>query len=201
MKELTDSAAINDAVYEMNFNGGYPCVRLAVGTVSDKEPGGMIPEEDYYHFAPPTKDEKILFEQALPENGKVSVYRAVKKEEKQHNGCCCHHSLEKGESRIVTGRKVLAHGPVWVWAAIAIGLPVEGSEAPYLVVEAADTYGSENTNESEMIGYLSGKQREMTARVVRRAHLRQLKLGSIRVEYKYIFVEPEQVGKAKVKEG
>lgn len=201
MKELTDSAALNDAVYEMNFNGGYPCVKLAVGTVSDKEPGGMMPEEDYYQFTPPTPEEEILFEQALSEDGKVNVYRAVKKEEEPQKRCCCHSNLEKGESKIVTGRKVLAHGPVWVWAAIAIGLPEEGSEAPYLVVQAADTYGSENTTESEIIGYLNGKQREITARVVRRAHLRQLKLGSIRVEYKYIFVEPEEVGKAKVKEG
>ena len=32
MKELTDYAVINDAVYEKNRNGGYPVVKLAVGT-------------------------------------------------------------------------------------------------------------------------------------------------------------------------
>ena len=42
---------------------------------------------------------------------------------------------------------------------------------------------------------------EMTALLVRRARLEALNLTAIRVGYKYLFVEPGQIGKAKVKEG
>ena len=65
----------------------------------------------------------------------------------------------------------------------------------------AGTYGSEKTNESEMIGYVDGRIHEMTALLVRRARLEALNLTAIRVGYKYLFVEPGQIGKAKVKEG
>ncbi len=42
---------------------------------------------------------------------------------------------------------------------------------------------------------------EMTALLVRRARLEKLHLASIRAGYKYLFVEPGRIGKAKVKEG
>ena len=198
MKELTDSAVLNDAVYEMNQNGSYPKVKLSVNTANEKETGCELPEEYRYHFTFPGKEEVKIYDQPLPEGRNVPVYGGGKVIEGEHK-CCC-SSLEKGESKIITGRKVIAHGPVWVWAAIVVGLPVEGSEDPFIVVEAADTFGEDSSTESDIIGYLKGKQREMTARLVRRAHLRKLKLAAIRTEYKYVFVEPEQIGKAKVKQ-
>ena len=39
------------------------------------------------------------------------------------------------------------------------------------------------------------------ALLVRRARLEKLHLASIRAGYKYLFVEPGRIGKAKVKEG
>lgn len=198
MKELTDNAVINDTVYEMNQNGSYPKVKLSVCTANEKEVRCEEPEEYRYHFTFPGKDEIKLYDQPLPEGGNAPVYGAGKPAEGEHK-CCC-SSLEKGESKIITGRKVVAHGPVWIWAAIAVGFPEEGSEDPFIVVAAADTFGSDSSTESDMIGFIKGKQREMTARLVRRAHLRKLKLAAIRTEYKYVFVEPEQVGKAKVKQ-
>ena len=63
------------------------------------------------------------------------------------------------------------------------------------------TYGSEDTTENEMIGYANGRIHEMTALLVRRARLEKLHLASIRAGYKYLFVEPGRIGKAKVKEG
>ena len=65
----------------------------------------------------------------------------------------------------------------------------------------AGTYGSEDTTENEMIGYANGRIHEMTALLVRRARLEKLHLASIRAGYKYLFVEPGKIGKAKVKEG
>lgn len=198
MKELTDSAVINDAVYEMNRNGSYPKVKLSVNTVKENESVNELPEEFRYHFTFPGKDEAKLYDQPLTEGGNVPVYGAGKPIEGEHK-CCC-SSLEKGESKIITGRKVIAHGPVWVWAAIAVGFPAEGSEAPFLVVEAAGTFGEDSSTENDTIGYLKEQQHEMTARLVRRAHLRKLELAAIRTEYKYVFVESDQVGKAKVKQ-
>lgn len=52
-----------------------------------------------------------------------------------------------------------------------------------------------------MIGYTNGRIHEMTALLVRRARLEKLHLASIRAGYKYLFVEPGRIGKAKVKEG
>ena len=49
--------------------------------------------------------------------------------------------------------------------------------------------------------YVDGRIHEMTALLVRRARLEALNLTAIRVGYKYLFVEPGQIGKAKVKEG
>lgn len=197
MKELTESVAINDAIYEMNLNGSYPIVKLSVGTVDDKEKDGMVFESEIYHFTFPGKNETKLYDQPLTEGGEAPVYSGGGLVEKPE--CCC-HSLGKGESKIVTSRKVVAHGPIWVWTAIAVGLAKEGSERPYIVAEAADTYGDDATTESEMIGFIKGKQRELTARLVRRAHLGKLPLAAIRTAYKYVFVEPEQIGRAKVKQ-
>mgnify|MGYP000043157094 FL=1 len=87
----------------------------------------------------------------------------------------------------------------FMWT-IAIGMDKAGTESPFMIVQGAGTYGSENTTESEMIGYVDGRIHEMTALLVRRAHLKTLHLASIRVGYKYLFVEPGRIGKAKVKE-
>jgi glutamine synthetase len=77
----------------------------------------------------------------------------------------------------------------------------KASEAPFMIVQGAGTYGSEDTTENEMIGYANGRIHEMTALLVRRARLEKLHLASIRAGYKYLFVEPGKIGKAKVKEG
>lgn len=209
MKELTDNAAITDAVYEMNLNGSYPVVKLVAVTIDIKEHAEKAqegqgcgcrhhPDAKKFHILHPAKEEKILFNQPLPTGGNIPVYSAGKPVEEDQT---CHHSVEKGESRVSTGKKVMARGPLWIWAAVAVGLPPEGSSSPYLVVEAADSYGSDDTTEGEMIGVMEGKQREMTARLVRRAHLLQLPVAAIRMEYRYTFVEPDEYGIAKVKEG
>ena len=198
MKELTDYAVINDAVYEKNRNGGYPVVKLAVGTALAGNKDEMKMEYDVYSFMFPKENEKKRYDQPISDSAKVPAYEAG--EPLEEKDCCCRHEMERGESKISTGRKVIAHGPVWVWAAIAVGYATEGSEYPFLVIEAADTFGEESSNESDMIGFIDGRLHEMTARLVRRAKLYELPLAAMRVAYKYVFVEPEQVGKAKVKE-
>lgn len=112
-----------------------------------------------------------------------------------------HKTLTKGESRTATARKVVAHGPMWIYVAIAVGMDKAGTESPFMIVQGAGTYGSEDTTENEMIGYANGRIHEMTALLVRRARLEKLHLASIRAGYKYLFVEPGRIGKAKVKEG
>lgn len=199
MKELTDFAVINDAVYEKNQNGGYPVVKLAVGTAPAGDKYEMEMEYDVYSFMFPKGSEKKRYDQPISDSAKIPVYEAGEPLDEKECGCR-RYNLERGESRIITGRKVIAHGPVWVWAAIAVGYGPEGSEYPFLVIEAADTYGEESSNESEMIGFIDGRLHEMTARLVRRAKLYELPLAAMRVAYKYVFIEPEQIGKAKVKE-
>lgn len=198
--ELTSNAALTDAVYETALNGSFLEVKFVAGSVGDDEPGGMQPEYECYHVSYPGKEETVLFEQPLDaSDDKVAVYDLGKKFESIEG--CCHKTLVKGESRTTTRRKVTAHGPVWIYVAIAIGMDKEGSESPFMVIQSAGTYGSEDTNESEMIGYVDGRVHEMTALLVRRARLEALHLASIRVGYKYLFVEPGKIGKAKVKEG
>lgn len=141
-----------------------------------------------------------MFEQPLDaSDNKVPVYGLGALIQSPAGGC--HGTLAKGESRTATARKVVAHGPMWIYVAIAVGMDKEGTESPFMVVQSAGTYGSEKTNESEMIGYVDGRIHEMTALLVRRARLEALNLTAIRVGYKYLFVEPGQIGKAKVKEG
>lgn len=198
--ELTSNAALTDAVYEAALNGSFLEVKLVAGSVGDDEPGGMQPEYECYHVGYPGKEEPVLFEQPLDaSDDKVAVHSLGKKMESIEG--CCHKTLIKGESRTATARKVVAHGPVWIYAATAIGMDKAGTESPFMVIQGAGTYGSEDTTESEMIGYVDGRIHEMTALLVRRAHLESLHLASIRVGYKYLFVEPGRIGKAKVKEG
>lgn len=198
--ELTSNAALTDAVYETALNGSFLEVKLVAGSVGDDKPRGMQPEYECYHISYPDKKDTILFEQPLDAaDDKVTVYDLGKKI-KSIEGCC-HKTLTKGESRTATARKVVAHGPMWIYVAIAIGMDKAGTESPFMIVQGAGTYGSENTTESEMIGYVDGRIHEMTALLVRRAHLKTLHLASIRVGYKYLFVEPGRIGKAKVKEG
>ena len=90
---------------------------------------------------------------------------------------------------------------MWIYVAIAVGMDQAGTESPFMIVQGAGTYGSEDTTEDEMIGYANGRIHEMTALLVRRAHLEKLHLASIRAGYQYLFVEPGRIGKAKVKEG
>lgn len=212
MKELTDNAVINDAVYEMSLNGSYPIIKLAVATVEIKAHEEMakhdhgcgcgchrFPEAKEYHFTQPSKEEKVLYSQPLPAGGDIPVYNGGKVMEE--NSMTHRITYQNGESRVSTSKKVVARGPLWIWAAIAVGLPPQGSSHPYLVVETVGSYGSDDTTEGEIIGVMEGKQREITARLVRRAHLLQLPVASIRTEYKYTFVEPGEIGRAKVKEG
>lgn len=199
MKELPDYAVNNDAVYEKNQNGGYPIVKLAVGTAPAGDKQEMEMEYDVYSFMFPKESEKKRYDQAISDSANVPVYEAGEPLEESECGCR-RYDIERGESRIITGRKVIAHGPVWVWAAIAVGYAAEGSEYPFLVIEAADTFGEESSDESDMIGFIEGRLHEMTARLVRRAKLYELPLAAMRVAYKYVFIEPEQIGKAKVKE-
>ena len=49
----------------------------------------------------------------------------------------------KRRSRTATARKVVAHGPMWIYVAIAVGMDKEGTESPFMVVQSAGTYGSE----------------------------------------------------------
>ena len=155
--ELTSNAALTDAVYETALNGSFLEVKLVAGSVGDDEPRGMQPEYECYHISYPDKKDTILFEQPLDAaDDKVTVYDLGKKI-KSIEGCC-HKTLTKGESRTATARKVVAHGPMWIYVA-------------------------------------------MTALLVRRARLEKLHLASIRAGYKYLFVEPGRIGKAKVKEG
>lgn len=210
MKELTDQAAITDAVYEMNLNGSYPVVKLLAVTIDIKEHEEMheeshghgckcYPEAKRFAITRPDKAEKTLYSQPLPAGGEIPVYNAGKPLEMDEKKC--HGELEKGASRITTSKGVMARGPQWIWSAVAVGIPPEGSSFPYLIVEGAGIYGSFGTTEGEMIGMMDGRQREMTARLVRRAHLLQLPVTAIRTEYRYTFVEQDQYGKAKVKEG
>lgn len=198
--ELTGNAALTDAVYETALNGSFLDVKLVAGSVGDDEPGGLQPEYECYHVTYPKAEESVWFEQPLDAtDDKAPVYRLGEKVESADNGC--HNTLAKGESRTATARKVVAHGPMWIYVATAIGMDKEGTESPFMVVQGAGTYGSETTDESEMIGYVDGRIHEMTALLVRRARLKALPLASIRIGYKYLFVEPGRIGKAKVKEG
>lgn len=198
--ELTSNAALTDVVYETTLNGSFLEVKLVAGTVGDDEPSGMIPEIEHYHVVHPQASESVLFEQPIDaSDDKVPVYGLGNKLQSADYGC--HRTLVKGESRTATSRKVAAHGPMWIYVATAIGMDKEGSESPFMVIQNAGSYGSESTTESEMIGYVDGRLHEMTALLVRRARLEALNLKAIRVGYKYIFVEPGQIGKAKVKEG
>lgn len=210
MKELTDQAAITDAVYEMNLNGSYPIVKLLAVTVDIKEHEAMhaeshghccksSPNIKRYGITRPQTGEKALYNQPLPAGGEIPVYNGGKPLEEDES--MCRGEMEKGASRITTSKGVMARGPQWIWAAVAVGIPPEGSSFPHLVVEGAGIYGSFNTTEGEMIGMMDGRQREMTARLVRRAHLLQLPVVAIRIQYAYTFVEQDQYGKAKVKEG
>ena len=49
-----------------------------------------------------------------------------------------------------TARKVVAHGPLWIYVAIAVGMDKAGTESPLMIVQGAGTYGSEDTTENEM---------------------------------------------------
>lgn len=70
-----------------------------------------------------------LFEQPLDAaDDKVTVYDLGKKI-KSIEGCC-HKTLTKGESRTATARKVVAHGPMWIYVAIAVGMDKAGTESP-----------------------------------------------------------------------
>lgn len=198
--ELTSNAALTDVVYEAVMNGSFLEVKLVAGAVGDDEPGGINPEIEHYHVVHPNTDETVLFEQTIDAaDEKVAVYGLGEKVQGQGYGC--HGTLIKDESRTATARKVVAHGPMWIYVATAIGMDKAGTESPFMVVQSAGTYGSESTTESEMIGYVDGRLHEMTALLVRRARLEALHLDAIRVGYKYLFVEPGQIGKAKVKEG
>jgi len=198
--ELTSNAALTDVVYEAALNGSFLNVKLVTGAVGDNEAGGLIPEVDHYHVTHPRTGEEVLFEQPLDaSDDKASVYGLGQLIQSSAGGC--HGTLAKGESRTATARKVVAHGPMWIYVAIAIGMDKAGTESPFMVVQSAGTYGSEETTESEMIGYVDGRIHEITALLVRRARLEALNLAAIRVGYKYLFVEPGQIGKAKVKEG
>ena len=124
--ELTSNAALTDAVYETALNGSFLEVKLVAGSVGDDEPRGMQPEYECYHISYPDKKDTILFEQPLDAaDDKVTVYDLGKKI-KSIEGCC-HKTLTKGESRTATARKVVAHGPMWIYVAIAVGMELNST--------------------------------------------------------------------------
>ena len=113
--ELTSNAALTDVVYEAALNGSLLNVKLVTGAVGDDEIRGLIPEANHYHVTHPKTSEEILFEQPLDaSDNKVPVYGLGALIQSPAGGC--HGTLAKGESRTATARKVVAHGPMWIYA-------------------------------------------------------------------------------------
>lgn len=197
--ELTSNSALTETVYETNFNGADLEIKLAAGSCDAENQCKIECDIDVYHVSYPSVGEEILFSQPTDGQGsKVPVYSIGKAEEKKG---CIHKSVEPGEICCETARVITAYGPTWIYAAIAIGMDREGAESPFLISQGIGSFGGENSNENDMIGYVDGKVHNMCALIVRRAKLEGLNLSSIRVGYKYIFVEPNSVGKALVNEG
>lgn len=103
-----------------------------------------------------------------------------------------------GAHIVCTGQDVSARGPLWVWACIGIAIPRNRSEAACLFVEDANTFGNDSTTESEMIGYLEGTLRKVTNSIAICGQDQEVDYECIYAGYKYVFVEPDQVGCALV---
>lgn len=103
-----------------------------------------------------------------------------------------------GAHIICAGQDVSARGPLWVWACIGVAIPKKRNEAACLFVEDANTYGDDSTTESEMIGYLEGTLRKVTNSIALCGNDQGVEYERIYAGYKYVFVEPEQVGCALV---
>ena len=141
-----------------------------------------------------------MFEQPLDAaDDKVTVYDLGKKI-KSIEGCC-HKTLTKGESRTATARKVVAHGPMWIYVAIAVGMDKAGTESPFMIVQGAGTYGSEDTTENEMIGYANGRIHEMTAFACPPCAFGKTASGKHTRRLQIFIRRTGKIGKAKVKEG
>ncbi len=197
--ELTSNSALTETVYETNFNGADLEIKLAAGSGNAENQCEMDIDINVYHVSYPSVTEEILFSQPIDgEGNKVPVYSMGKAEDKKG---CIHKTVKEGEITRETARVITAYGPTWIYAAVVIGMDSEGSESPFLISQGIGSYGGDNSNENDMIGYVDGKVHNMCALIVRRAKLEGLHLSSIRVGYKYIFVEPSTVGKALVSEG
>lgn len=212
--KIEGNNALTESIYQTSFNGD--ALKITFGAMSINPEkikehtinGGMTkemmmemkPASEVYHVAYPNEKSKHLFDQPIDaEDNKIPVYDLGIKEEKK--GCCCGMNIEKDEIRRVTSRKIVAHGAIWLYAAIALGMDKKGTTTPIMVSQAVGSFGGDKTNESQMIGYVDEKLHNMCALIVRRAKLYEMNLASISIGYKYIFVEPEEIGKAKVKEG
>lgn len=103
-----------------------------------------------------------------------------------------------GAHIVCAGQDVSARGPLWVWACIGVAIPKNRDVAACLFVEDANTYGDDSTTESEMIGYLEGTLRKVTDSIALCGQDQGVEYERIYTGYKYIFVEPEQVGCALV---
>lgn len=103
-----------------------------------------------------------------------------------------------GAHIVCAGQDVSARGPLWVWACIGIAIPRNRDKAACMFVEDANTYGDDSTTESEMIGYLEGTLRKVTNSIALCGLDQEVEYECIYAGYKYVFVEPGQVGCALV---
>ncbi|MBC8593918.1 histidine decarboxylase [Oscillospiraceae bacterium N12] len=99
-----------------------------------------------------------------------------------------------GSYIVCAGQDVMAHGPQWVWGCVGVAVPKNRDQAACLFVEDANVYGDDSTTESEMIGYLEGTLRRVTESIALCAEDQGIEYECIYAGYKYVFVEPDQVG-------
>lgn len=99
-----------------------------------------------------------------------------------------------GAHIVCAGQDVSARGPLWVWACIGVAIPKNRDHAACLFVEDANVYGNDSTTESEVIGYLEGTLRKVTHTIAICGEDQGIEYDRIYAGYKYVFVEPNQVG-------
>lgn len=143
-----------------------------------------------------------LYQQALKQGQEIPVYdiqpllestnRLFGWEDQQR------FPIMPGSPTLCAHKVITDHGAKWVWAAMAIGIPANRDFGSCIFVEDTGLYGNDNTDESQIIGYLKGTQRRLTETIARYGKEQNIEYGSIFVGFKYVFVEPEQVGCAMI---
>ena len=141
-----------------------------------------------------------IYMQAQPEGADVPVYnirplleateRLFGRENERR------YPVMPGAHAISSSRHIVARGPVWVWAIIALAIPKDRSIGACLFAEDAGTYGDDSTTEGETIGYMEGVLRKVTNSIVLCGEDQHVVYDRIYAGYKYIFAEPHQVGSA-----